>query len=217
MEVWGKYELGDGDMLHGGVADRPSDASRPDFEARVHGDGISGDYVLISSANTPRAVLNVKYWYQVVRNTAAFRNLRNEILQGFAWPKMLANIRAESRDLPPLSNQDKEILQYLVKHHYLNPSQASAVRQVLEESCITAVTGGAGTGKSETLVACIKAVLRHQRYIVAQNTDPADLSTINPGRRVGGLEGDNPPPPPVMRAADCSHQYTSGQLAASGA
>ena len=67
------------------------------------------------------------------------------------------------------------------------------MRQVLDESCITALTGGAGVGKSETLMACIKAVLWHQGYIVAQNPDPADLSTINLGRRVGGPEGDNPP------------------------
>ena len=49
-----------------------------------------------------------------------------EIQQGLAWPKMLANIQAEPRDLPRLSNQDQEILQYLVKRHCLNPSQALA-------------------------------------------------------------------------------------------
>ena len=114
MEVWGNYELGDGDMVHGWVADRPWGASRPDFETRVHGDGISGDHVWMSSANKSRADLNGKYWCQVVLDTAAFRNLRNEIQQGLAWCKMLANIRAKPRDLPPLSNQDQEILQYLV-------------------------------------------------------------------------------------------------------
>ena len=134
MEVWGNYELGDGDMVHGWVADRPWDASRPNFEARVHGDGISGDYVGISSANKPRADLNAEYWCQVVPDTAAFRNLRDEIQQGLAWPKMLANIRVEPRDLPPLSNQDQEILQYVVRRHCQNPSQALAVRHVLDES-----------------------------------------------------------------------------------
>ena len=69
------------------------------------------------------------------------------------------------------------------------------MRQVLDESCITALTGGAGIGKLEALVACIKTVLRQQSYIVAQNPHPAVLSTINQGRRVGEPEGDNPPPP----------------------
>ena len=163
----------------------------------MHGDGIFGDHVWIRSANKPRADLNAKYWCQVVPDTAAFRNLRNEIQQGLAWSKMLANIRAEPRDLPPLSNQDHEILQYLVKRRCLNPSQAFSVRHVLDESCITALTGGAGTGKSETPVACIKAVPWQQGYIVAQNPDPADLSTINQGKRVGGPE---PPPPPPGHA-----------------
>ena len=41
MEVWGNYELNDGDMVHGWVADNHKwDAFKPDFEARVHGDGI---------------------------------------------------------------------------------------------------------------------------------------------------------------------------------
>ena len=98
-------------------------------------------------------------------------------------------------DLPRLSNKDHKILHYVIKRQCLNPSHALAVRQVLDESYITALTGGAGTGKSETLVACIKAMLWQQGYIVAQNPGPADPSTINLGRRVGSPEGDNPPPP----------------------
>ena len=82
LEVWRNYELGDGDMVPGWVADAPWDASRPNLEARVHGDGISSDYVWISSANKPRANLNSRYWCQVVPSTGAFRNLRNEIQQG---------------------------------------------------------------------------------------------------------------------------------------
>ena len=93
-----------------------------------------------------------------------------------------------------LSNQDHEILPYLVRRHCLNLSQALAARQVLDESCITTLIGGARTRKSETLVACIKAVLWQQGYIVAQNPDPTNLSTINQDRRVGGPEGDSPPP-----------------------
>ena len=113
----------------------------------------------MSCANKPRGNLTGTYWCKVVLDTAAFRTLRKEIQQGLAWPKMLANIQAEPRDVPPLSNEDQEIFKHLVQRHGLNPSQALAVHQVLDESCITALTGGAGTGKSETLVACIKAVL----------------------------------------------------------
>ena len=124
-EVWGSYDLVDGDMVQDWVANRRWDASRPYFEARVHG---AGDYVWITSANMPRGNPNARYWCHVVPDTAAFHNLRNEIQQGLAWPKMLANIQAEPRDVPPLSNEDQESLQYLVKRHRLNPSQALAVR-----------------------------------------------------------------------------------------
>ena len=40
---------------------------------------------------------------------------------------------------------------------------------------------------------CIKAVLWQQGYIVAQTLDLDDPSTINLDKRLGGLEGDNPP------------------------
>ena len=96
--------------------------------------------------------------------------------------------------MPPLmSNKDQEILKELVQRPTLNPSQALAVRQVLDESCITALTGGAGRGKSETLVAYIIAVLWQQGHLVAQNPDPANLGTINMGKKLGGPEGDTPP------------------------
>ena len=133
----------------------------------------------MSSANKPRAYLNAKYWCQVIPDTVDFRNLRNEIRQGLAWSKKVANIRAQPRDPPPLSNQDQEIFQHLVKRHCLNPSQVFAVCQILDKSCITALTEGAGIGKLETPVACTKAVLWQLGYIVTQNPDPADLSTIN--------------------------------------
>ena len=86
-----------------------------------------------------------------------------------------------------MSNEDQEILKHLVQRHALNPSQALAVRQVLDESCITALTGGAGTGKSETVVACTKAVLWQQGLLVAQNPEPANLGTVNMGKKVGDL------------------------------
>ena len=37
MEVWANYVLSDGDMVHGWIAaNRNLDASKPDFQARVH-------------------------------------------------------------------------------------------------------------------------------------------------------------------------------------
>ena len=107
---------------------------------------------------------------------------------------------------PPLSNEDHYIMKYLVKQHAPNRSQALAVRQVLDESCITALTGGAGTGKSETMVACIKAVLWQQALVVAQNPDPADLGTFNIRRKVGGPEEDTQPRACVLVSAPTNAQ-----------
>ena len=158
----------------------------------MHGDGISRRRVWISCADKPNANLTGTYWCKVVPDTGAFRTLRREIQHGLAWPKPLANIRAEPRVAPPLSNEDQDILKHLVQRHVFNPSQALAVQQVLDESCIRALTGGAGTGKSETMVACIKAVLWQQGLLVAQNPDPADMGTVNMGRKVGEPEEGTP-------------------------
>ena len=119
---------------------------------------------------------------------------------------MLANIRAEPRDTPPLSNEDQEMLKHLVQRHGLNHSQALAVRQVLDESCITALTGGVGTGKSETLVACIKAVLWQQGLLFAQTSDPSNLGTVNMGKKVGGPKGDTPSHASVLVTAPTNAQ-----------
>ena len=62
----------------------------------------------------------------------------------------------------------------------------------MDESCITALIGGAETGKSETLVACINAVLWQQGLIFAQNPNAANLGTINTGKTMGGPQGDTP-------------------------
>ena len=141
MEVWGNYELSDGDMVRGCISGNPNwDKHKPDFEARVHGDGISGQHVWISCANKPRTNLIGNYWCKVVPDAGAFHTWRREIQKGAAWPKLLANMRAEPRDTPPLSTEDQDILKHLVKQHALNPSQALAMRQVLDESCITALT-----------------------------------------------------------------------------
>ena len=172
----------------------------------MQGDGISGDRVWITCANKPHANLTGTYWCKVVPDTGAFRTLRREIQHGLAWPKLLANIRADPRDAPPLSNEHQDILKHLVQRHALNPSQALAVRQVLDESCITTLTRGAGTGKSETMVAGIKAVLWQQSLLVAQNPDPDDMGTVNMGRKVGGPEEDTPPRACVLVTAPTNAQ-----------
>ena len=207
MEEWGNNERSDGDMVHGWIAANHTwDSSKPDFQARVHGDGISGQRVWINCANKPRANLTGTYWCTVVPDTGAFRTLHREMQHGLAWPKLLANIRAEPRDAPLLSNEDHDILKHLVQRHVLNPSQVLAVREVLDESCITTLTGGAGTGKSETMMACIKAVLWQQGFLVAQNPDPADMGTVNMGGEVGGPEEDTPPRACVLVTAPTNAQ-----------
>ena len=63
MEVWGNYELSDGDMVHGSMAaNRNWDPSEPDFEAKVHGDGILvfGSVVLISHVPISLALAGVR-------------------------------------------------------------------------------------------------------------------------------------------------------------
>ena len=98
IEVWGNYDLSNGDMVHGRIAaNRNLDAFKPDFQARVHGDGISGQRVWLSCANKPRANLTGTYWCKVVPDTSAFHTLRREIRHGSACPKLLANIRAETK------------------------------------------------------------------------------------------------------------------------
>ena len=80
------------------------------------------------------------------------------------------------------------------------------MRQVLDESCITALTGGGGTQKSQTMVACIKAVLWQQGLVVAQNPDLADMGTFNMGRKVGGPDEDARPRACVLVTAPTNAQ-----------
>ena len=83
MEVWGNYELSDGDMVHGWISANPKwDALKPGFQARPHGDGISRQRVWISCANKQRANLTDTYWCKVVPDPGALRTLRREIQQG---------------------------------------------------------------------------------------------------------------------------------------
>ena len=69
-----------------------------------------------------------------------------------------------------LQTSDTDTLEHLIERHGLNPAQALAVRNVLDGSItISGLTEGAGAGKSETLVACIKAVIWQQGYQKPQN------------------------------------------------
>ena len=109
MEVWGNDELSCGDMVRRWIPGNPNwDKHKLDFEARVHGDGISGRRVWISCVNKARTNLIGNYWCKVVPDTGAFHSLRREIQKGAAWPNLLANMRAEPRDTPPLSTEDQD-------------------------------------------------------------------------------------------------------------
>ena len=60
--------------------------------------------------------------------------------------------------------------------------------------------------ESETMVACIKAVLWQQGLLVAQNPDPAVMGTVNGDGKVGGPEEDNPPRACVLVTAHTNAQ-----------
>ena len=113
----------------------------------MHGDGICGESACISARNKYSCHLKGKYC-MVVPDSNTYRNMHNEIHKGAAWSKLLGNIRAEPKEPPPLLDRDQRILHHMVQRHCLKPSQALVVCHVLDEPCITALTGGAGTGKS---------------------------------------------------------------------
>ena len=164
IEVWGNYDLTDGDLIHGCDMKRSNIdgdiAPYPDFIGKVHGDGTSGDMVTIVCANKPPIVHDHKWRCCVPPDEAAFRSLREEIRTGKAWNALLNATRQEPHLAASLPAEDQQILRHLVAHHNLNPSQALAVRQCLDEGAIvSSMTGGTGTGKLETLGHCIKAVM----------------------------------------------------------
>ena len=80
-----------------------------------------------------------------------FRSLREEIRTGKAWNTLLNATRQEPHVAASLPTEDQQSLCHLMAHHNLNPSQALAGRQCLDEGAIvSSMTYGAGTGKSET-------------------------------------------------------------------
>ena len=81
-------------------------------------------------------------------------------------------------------------------HHNLNPSQALAVRQCPDEGAIvSSMTGGAGTRKSETLVACIKVVMWQQGHFDPCIPNQKVPHSIHTGKKWGGGGAPNNHPP----------------------
>ena len=192
LEVWGNYELTDGDLIHGWDMKRPDVdtldvAPNPDWIGKVQGDGTSGDMVTIVCANKPPILHIRRWWCCVLPDEAAIRSLREEIRTGEAWNALLNATRQEPRLSNSLPAEDQQILRHVVEPHNLNPSQALAVRQCLDEAAVvSSMTGGAGTGKSETLVACIKAVIWRQGYFDPCIPNPKAPDSIHTGRKGGG-------------------------------
>ena len=153
LEVWGNYELTDGDLIHGWDM-KPPDvhtldvAPSPDWIGKVQGDGTSGDMVTIVCANKPPILHIRRWWCCVLPKEAAIRSLREEIRTGEAWNALLNATRQEPRLSNNLPAEDQQILRHFVEHHNLNPSQALAVRQCLDEGAVvSSMTGGGRHGE----------------------------------------------------------------------
>ena len=214
LEVWGNYELTDGDLIHGwemkrADVDTLDVAPNPDWIGKVQGDGTSGDMVTIVCANKPPILHMRRWWCCVLPDEAAFRSLREEIRTGVALNTLLNATRQELRLSNSLPAEDQQILRHLVEHHNLNPSQALAVRQCLDEGAVvSSMTGGAGTGKSETLVARIKAVMWQEGHFDPCIPNPKAPDSIHTGRKGGGT---NRQPPSGMHLGHRPNKRTSRQ------
>ena len=203
IEVWGNYDLTDGDLIHGWDMKRSgingNIAPYPDWIGKVHGNGTSGDVVTIGCGHKPPIVYDHKWWYYVLPDEAAFRSLCEEIWTGKAWNALLNPTRQEPHLAASLPADDQQILRHLVAHLNLNPSQALAFRQSLDEGAIvSSMIGGAGTGKSETLVACIKAVMWQQGRFDPCIPNPKAPDSMHTGKKRGG---GHPTPTPLGHAS----------------
>ena len=211
IKFWGNYELTDGDMIYGWSMARTDltkewKGQESDFVGKVHGDGFSGRHVYIACANKPLVTDKHSWWCCVMPDEKAYRSLREEMKKGTAWTRQLTDLRHDLGEFcEPGSPEEPErcILAELVQHHNLNPSPALAVRQCLDErSVVSAMTGGAGTGKSETLMACIKGVMRH--YIM-HAPDKKKTDTRNMGKK-GGVHMKTPPRACILVTAPTNAQ-----------
>ena len=201
IEVWGNYDLTDGDLIHGRDTKWSDidDGLAPylDWIGKVHGDGTSGDVVTIVCANKPPILYLHKWWCCVLPDEAAFRSFPEEIRKGKAWNALLNAPRQEPHLAASLPAEDPQILRHLVAHHNVNPSQALAVRQCLDEGAIvSSMTGAAGTGKAETLVACSKAVMLQQGHFDSCIPNSKKPDSIHTGKKGG--RGTRRPPPSGM-------------------
>ena len=218
LGVWGNYELTAGDLIHGwdmrrADVDTLDVAPNPDWIGKVQGDGTSGDMVTIVCANKPPILHIRRWWCCVLPDEAAFRSLREEIRTGEAWNALLNATRQEPRLSNSLPAKEQQILRHLLEHHNVNPSQALAVRQCLDEGAVvSSMTRGAGTGKSETLVACIKAVMWQQGCFDPCIPNPKAPDSIHTGRRGGGAPTDRPPRACILVTAPTNAQVDNLML-----
>ena len=138
---------------------------------------------------------------------AAFRSLREEMRTGEAWNALLNATRQEPQLSASLPNEDQQILRHLVEHHNMNPSQALAVRQCLDEGAVvSSMTGRAGTEKLENLVACIKAAMWQQGYFDPCIPNPKAPDSIHTGKKGGGAPTDKPPRACILVTAPTNAQ-----------
>ena len=175
-------------------------APAPDFIGKVHGVGTSGNMVTIVCSNKPPILVEHKYWCCILPDEAAFRSLREEIPTRKAWNSLLNATRQEPGGAAGLVAEDQQIPRHFVAHHNLNPSQALAFRQCLDEfSVVSAMIGAAGTRKSEALVACLKAAMWQQGHFDPCMRDPQKPSAVHIGRKGGGH-----PTHPGLRPDQCT-------------
>ena len=172
--------------------------------------------VTIVCAKQPPILRIHRWWCCVLPDEAAFRSLREEIRTVQARKALLNTSRQEPQLAASLPAEDQQILRHLVEHHNLNPSQALAVRQCLDEDAIvSSMSGGAGTRKSETLVARIKAVMWQQGYFDPCIPNPKAPDSIHTGKKGGG-GGTHRQPPSGMHLGHRPNKRTGRQFDAAG-
>ena len=112
LEVWGNYEVTDGDLIHGwdmkrADVDTVDVAPNPDWIGKVQGDGTSSDMVTIVCANKPPVLHIRRWWCCVLPHEVAFRSLREEIRTGEAWNALLNATRQEPQLSASLPDEDQ--------------------------------------------------------------------------------------------------------------
>ena len=173
--VWGRYELDVGDMLHFRIPGEQKVA----MVGEVLGSGISGCKLPVETSDKP-PLLHAKWDIRVPVDHEALIQLRHEVEEGEAWHHILKAFRDAPFEPRPLSEEDCKILKHLIIVHELNPQQAHAVRLVLDGAPILPVSGNAGSGKTQTTIACIKALIMLQGYRKAGKPNTGWSNTVDP-------------------------------------